>query len=239
MDFRRSLSLGEATQWDELVDLIKEIKPVRGADRVSWALEKSGHFSTKSMYRMLAHRGVINYRMRMIWKCKVPLKVKVFLWQTVQNKLQTAANLKERNWKGSHKCVVCGENETEDHIFFSCILAKFIWQAIREALGWERAPTGVQDFMDTWLCRGSRNPNLTIFCLAAVLWSIWLTRNKYAIEGVFPNKPTDMLFKIFTVMQRWQVLLKGEEKEILEARSKTLRSWLEDFSKKCKDDYFM
>lgn len=57
MDFRRPLSLTEAAQWDDMIDTIKHIELVGEPDRVSWVLEKSGQYTTRSMYRMLVHRG--------------------------------------------------------------------------------------------------------------------------------------------------------------------------------------
>lgn len=42
MEFRRALSIEEATQWEELVNKIKDVKVTGEADTVVWALEKSG-----------------------------------------------------------------------------------------------------------------------------------------------------------------------------------------------------
>lgn len=79
MEFRRTLSAIEAEKWMELVNTIKNAEITEGADEVVWALEKSGQFTTKSMHRMMAHQGVIDYRMKKIWECKLPLKLKIFL----------------------------------------------------------------------------------------------------------------------------------------------------------------
>lgn len=57
MDFRRSLNPGEMRQWGELLEMIKDVRLSGEADKVTWALEKSGNFTTKSMYTMLVHRG--------------------------------------------------------------------------------------------------------------------------------------------------------------------------------------
>lgn len=89
INFRRTLSVVEATQWDDLLNTIKETELTGETDSVKWALEKSGQYTTRSMYRMLAHRGVVNQRMRSIWGCRMPLKLKIFLWLTMQNRLQT------------------------------------------------------------------------------------------------------------------------------------------------------
>lgn len=57
LEFVRSLSPEEADQWESLMNEIEEIKLTEESDTVTWALEKSGQFTTRSMYRMLAHRG--------------------------------------------------------------------------------------------------------------------------------------------------------------------------------------
>jgi hypothetical protein len=72
----------------------------QGQDKVVWALEKSSEFSTKSLYNCLTHGGVKDKLNDILWKCKVPLKVKVFLWQAWHNKLPTAESLVKRNWQG-------------------------------------------------------------------------------------------------------------------------------------------
>ena len=78
------------------------------ADSVNWVLEKLGRYSTKSMYRWMAHRGVFNKRMKRIWSSKLPMKLKIFLWLVYNKKLQTGMKLKKRKWKGSHLCGVVG-----------------------------------------------------------------------------------------------------------------------------------
>lgn len=46
---------------------------------------------------------------------------------------------------------------------------------------------------------------------AGLCWSLWTTRNKFTIEHVFPRKPTDLLFKLATVLQLWRPLTKEED----------------------------
>jgi hypothetical protein len=72
----------------------------------------------------LINGGIDSKLIQKIWKCKVPLKIKVFLW--FQDRLQTTIQLKGREWKGSEHCVLCGENEDVDHLLFTCPLAKFV-----------------------------------------------------------------------------------------------------------------
>jgi len=142
LKFRRALGHQDLVVWEALMDLLEEVHLNNSHDVVKWALEKSGTFTTKSMYRWLSHRGVINKRLQHIWQSRLPMKLKVFLWQISHNRLQTGVVLKKRNWKGNHLCNICGQPETADHIFFECIVARFLWVCFKEALGWDRAPTG-------------------------------------------------------------------------------------------------
>lgn len=48
------------------------------ADIVTWALEPKGNFTTKSLYRFLTDWGMPSSVAGVIWKCKIPLKIKVF-----------------------------------------------------------------------------------------------------------------------------------------------------------------
>jgi hypothetical protein len=65
-------------------------------DEVMWALDKSKTFTTKSQYRFVTHRGVCFLKSDDIWHSKLPLKIKIFLWQLKHNKLQSAVSLKRR-----------------------------------------------------------------------------------------------------------------------------------------------
>jgi hypothetical protein len=93
MDFKRPLSQIEAGQWEELPDLVEQVRINGDRDRVAWVLEKSGKYTSRSMYRFLSHRGVVNRRMRHLWKSRLPMKIKVFLWLAFQDRIQSGVAL--------------------------------------------------------------------------------------------------------------------------------------------------
>ena len=74
------------------------------SDQVKWALEKNGNYTTRSMYRALSNRWVLNQRMKALWRSKLPMKIKVFMWLTFQDRLPTGGVLKKINWKGEGVC---------------------------------------------------------------------------------------------------------------------------------------
>ena len=79
MDFRRSLTVQEYNSWIDLTNSLQGCNPESdAADIVSWALEPKGHFSTISLYRFLTDWGMPSRVAGLIWKFKIPLKIKFF-----------------------------------------------------------------------------------------------------------------------------------------------------------------
>lgn len=63
------------------------------ADSFCWIFERTGVYTTRSMYRNIMFRGVNNRRMEKLLKSKIPMKIKVFMWMLIQDKLQNGVNL--------------------------------------------------------------------------------------------------------------------------------------------------
>jgi len=225
LNFRRTLGHHDLETWGILMDLLEDTHLNNNQDLVTWGMEKSGVYTTKSMYRWLSHRGCL----RRVWKSRIPMKLKVFLWQISHDKLQTGVALKKRKWKGSPHCSTCGALESAEHIFFECNIARFIWVSFKEALGWNRAPRGWQDFHDIWLPFGCNDYNTKLFLLAVVLWTLWVSRNKRAIEGKFPRRPVELMFQCMGFLQRWKPLMRDGEQYKLSKWGEQVTQWIEMF----------
>ena len=92
-------------------------------DTATWALERSGLFTTSSLYRETQFPSIINNHMMDIGEVKLPLKIRIFLWQVYNDKVQSAEQLVKRNWSGDLNCKMCGMPESTDHIFFGCTVS--------------------------------------------------------------------------------------------------------------------
>ena len=69
-----------------------------------------------------------HYMQRDIWKCEAPLKIKVFTWLVIHDKILSKENLAKKGWMGSISCVFCGcAVESSRHIFLQCNVAKGVW----------------------------------------------------------------------------------------------------------------
>jgi hypothetical protein len=101
---------------------------------VIWKWEKTGNFSVKSMYKHL-FRNDEGEENKQLWKAKFPLKVKIFMWLTLQNSILTKDNLLKRKWKGSPKCAFCPDTESVKHLMFECPVTKYVWSILAYIFG--------------------------------------------------------------------------------------------------------
>jgi hypothetical protein len=182
---------------------------------VSWGLESNGKFSVSSLYRKI-NQGPNLPHESLLWSAKLPLKIKIFLWQMAKGRLPSNAQINRRHGASDDKCVLCGQAETVDHIFFSCHLASFAWSGIREALGVQWNPQSFQDFFGTLNSLPSSFKSAIWMLFAAQSWALWNIRNKITIEHKLPSQPADCFFKTSIFLQLWRPLLKNKLKTKME-----------------------
>ena len=117
------------TEWLSLVARISNVELAEGLDYFRWSLTKSGLFSVRSLYLYLIDT-LTPFRHKKIWKIRIPLKIKIFLWFLQRSVILTKDNLAKKSWKGNQKCISCNGNENINHLFLHCPLTKMIWRII-------------------------------------------------------------------------------------------------------------
>jgi hypothetical protein len=151
-----------------------------------------GLFSVKSTYKFLC-RHDCGYNSKRIWKAKIPLKIKIFLWLVEQNAILTKDNLIKRKWKGNRSWAFCTENETVNHLFFKCPTAKYVWSRLAYALGSDCRPSNMNQFW-LWVHRIlPQAPTIYAVGLTAVIWAIWRTRNVVCFDKKRIKSPTEIV----------------------------------------------
>jgi hypothetical protein len=176
MGFRHVLSGNRWTSWLCLCRRLMGIQLTNESDRFLWKLTNNGVFSVKSMYEDIMNEHTPFLR-KFIWKIKIPLKIKVFMWFLSNKVLLTKDNLVKRKWKGCTKCVFCGEQETVEHLFIQCPFAKLIWRTIHFSYDLP-PPTNVTNMFGNWLVGVDRQSKARILIGTSTLcWSIWRCRN--------------------------------------------------------------
>uniref|UniRef100_A0A8I6Z3D2 Reverse transcriptase zinc-binding domain-containing protein n=1 Tax=Hordeum vulgare subsp. vulgare TaxID=112509 RepID=A0A8I6Z3D2_HORVV len=143
--FRRSFGPAEVQEWD----VLKEVVPLPGSsvnDNVSWSLSPSGEFSVTLAYQALCQVLVLPW-LSPVWKAPMPLKIKIFVWQLLRDRLPLGTEVLKRHGPGNNTCPVCHVPEIGTHILFSCVAAQALWCFVREALGPELEAHDLVDFL--------------------------------------------------------------------------------------------
>jgi hypothetical protein len=212
LSFRRWLHEDLQCQYRRLHDIVFRYDINSVKDHAFWDWDKSGVFSVKSTYKYLSrHDYGPNYKM--IWKAKLPLKIKIFMWLVSQNVILTKDNLIKRKWKGNKSCAFCKENENSRHLFFECPTAKYVWSLLAYALGSVCRPNSMAQYW-YWIYNIlPQTPNLYAVGLAAVIWAIWRIRNAVCFDNKRMKSPTEIVCLICSFLTYWAGLLNEGLKE--------------------------
>ncbi|GJV31360.1 RNA-directed DNA polymerase, eukaryota, reverse transcriptase zinc-binding domain protein [Tanacetum coccineum] len=126
------------------------------------------------------------------WNGCIPIKVNIFLWKLLLNKLPTRVNL---DWRGidvpSILCPICQEDvETANHIFLTCEMASTLWSMLDN--WWEveiHLYANMEDWI-SWLDTSHLSKKVRVFLDdvgGVLLWHIWSFR-KALVFSISPLK---------------------------------------------------
>ena len=116
-------------------------------DDWAWFHEKSGNFSVRSAYRMLAAQQLSNdnasassgsstFCWKILWGFSVPPKVRAFWWRVIKNFVPCRQNLKVRHMEQIGHCKIYGtEEETAFHALFERSWAHDFWPELKQSSG--------------------------------------------------------------------------------------------------------
>ena len=170
-----------------LQELLSDRRLVEAApDMWVWG---SSWFSARAAYRLLRDQEVLEdplilQRCHLVWKRRLPLKIKVFAWLLARRRLMMRALQQRMAPNSPVECPLCvGAVEDCSYLFFVCPLAQAVWLAAnvgrlvvssKEAFWWS---LGSGPF-----CREAEWQ--TIF---VTLWSLWTHRNEVIFKGRTPS----------------------------------------------------
>lgn len=120
------LSVQALQQWQLPANLIQEM--VISQDLDQWTYQwNSQQYQSKKVYNLFFSHIQPAGPITSIWKSKCTLKLKVFIWLLLMDRLNTKELLQRKhfNTQGGIMCVTCNSMLTEDslHLFFTCPFA--------------------------------------------------------------------------------------------------------------------
>jgi hypothetical protein len=154
----------------------------------------------------------------------LPLKIKIFLWFLNNGVVLTKDNLVKRRWKGCTKCGFCAQQETVQHLFFDCPLARLVWGCVAVAFG-INGPTCVQHLFGPWLRSFSKKQrSLVVIGVAALCWAIWISRNELVFNKSQYVSILQVIFRGVFWIRSWAILSNDNGRNIVKAGGLLLES---------------
>jgi hypothetical protein len=162
------------------------------------------------MYLALINNGYIE-KNKIIWKLKMPLKIKIFMWYLLKGIVLTKDNLTRRNWNGSLRCCFCMKNESIHQLFFECHFSKFLWRAIQFSFGLY-PPHSISHMFGNWLVGVSKKiKKLILVGASAICWALWLSRNDMVFDKTPSKSYLQVLFRATYWLRGWAQLQRHDE----------------------------
>lgn len=210
ISFRRGLMGNNLNLWHNLVGRVATVRLNDHEDKFRWSLHQNGIFSVKSMYQSLISDNRVWYDTT-LWKLKIPLKIKIFMWYVKRKVVLTKDNLARRNWQGNKMCAFCSQQETIQHLFFNYHFAKNLWRVVQCTFNID-TPTSVGHLFNDWACSvGSRLKKFMLVGASALCWALWTCKNDIVFDKVPMKTYMQVLYRGTYWLREWAQLQKHEE----------------------------
>ena len=152
-----------------------------------------GFFSAKSAYLQLA-RASFNPKKELwrdLWKLRIHERLKFFLWRVGEEGMPTAMKLANISANNDSLCRACHrDEETINHVFLNCDIARCFWLAVGKGRRWDRSFSSGEDLLQQllisnkdWNKTGGRL-NEDIIRNTIILEAIWKWRNDKVFNWV-------------------------------------------------------
>jgi hypothetical protein len=105
-----------------------------------WQFDPARDYSVSGAYQLMTSQqtATLDATEDLIWHKHVPLKVSIFVWRLLRDRLLTKDNLVSRGIiaPAAHLCVSgCGGVESTQHLFLSCSFFGSLWSLVRSWIG--------------------------------------------------------------------------------------------------------
>ena len=170
----------------QLQELLANQRPAAGPDAWIWSGQ---NFTVRAVYLRLRERAdsedpLFLRLWRRVWKSRIPLKIRIFVWLLLRQRLMTRSFQQRMAPDSSGDCALCGATmEDCEHLFVLCPISQAVWWSVSVA---RLELTSLEDF---WRSIGD-SPYRRVAewqLIFATLWSIWINRNDVIFRGRTPS----------------------------------------------------
>ncbi|XP_024636621.2 uncharacterized protein [Medicago truncatula] len=209
--WRRSLWQWEEELLDECRALLLDVSlnPIV-SDSWVWLPDPSGGYTVRGAYSLLISQvpPVAVDDLDLVWHKQVPLKVSVFAWRLLRDRLPTRTNLIARRVLSSDmsSCVAgCGHPESARHLFLLCDTFGSLWHLVRDWIGCFGVDTdniSAHFLQFTHLIGGGAARSFMQLIWLLCAWVVWNERNNRMFNHVVTPIPC-LLDKIKLLSLGW------------------------------------
>jgi ribonuclease HI len=182
-------------------------------DTYVWQHTADGSYSVKSAYTHcmtlaanMSNTAVPDQNWNIIWKQKVPPKVRSFLWRAAHTCLPTRSGLIQKGVSCTDTCVHCDVlAETHTHLFFVCPKAVSCWELLQlDTIIRDLLPTSY-DFSTLLFDLFDRLTTEQQSMVSMILWSLWKNRNAKLWENS-DSAPTFIVQSARDSLNEWSYM---------------------------------
>ena len=147
----------------------------------------TGNYASQRFYKLCFWYLLPPMTFKWIWQSKVNLKINVFGWLLLMDRVNTRDLLDRKHCaplNASLSCSICLINvrETRKHLFFDCAFSKACWTK----LGWcWNSSLEFHQMLHNLRSSLPHQAFMDLFLLAA--WNIWKERNSIIFQGIQPS----------------------------------------------------
>ncbi|KAK2361308.1 hypothetical protein QL285_086472 [Trifolium repens] len=210
--WRRQLWVWEEEMLGECQSLLLSITvQEQSPDVWLWQPDPVTGYTVRGAYQLLTSQDsfTLGAAEDLVWHKQVPLKISIFAWRLLRDRLPTKSNLVARGIISPEDqfCVFgCGGVESAQHLFLSCSTFGSLWPLVRSWIGFSTvdAHTLPAHFVQfTYSVGGlrARRSFLQLIWLACV-WVLWNERNHRLFRNAACHA-THLLEKVKMFSFRW------------------------------------
>ncbi|VAI35701.1 unnamed protein product [Triticum turgidum subsp. durum] len=163
-------------------------------------------FSAKNAYSSIVAEDYTDPHHDLVWASKVPIKVKIFAWLLLSDRLNTKANMLRKHIAQSAACPRCQDpHEDALYLISTCSYATQVWTS--QGL---QAPTSIDDLLQHPPLQGL-NPNIWPSVALTISWKLWDSRNALVFRNEDHSHRTT-LRNIVADFSLWVFRFKGSKR---------------------------
>ncbi|KAK2388094.1 hypothetical protein QL285_061811 [Trifolium repens] len=149
-----------------------------------------GKVITRKVYQSLKmDHPSVEWRVTMYQNIARPRAIFI-LWMACHGRLATKDRLKKFGVNLDVKCCFCNQEETLNHLFFSCNVMRYVWQKVLQWLHVDHTPLEWTDEL-IWLTRQSKKKGwkaqLLKAAAAETIYMLWKYRNDICFDNQVHN----------------------------------------------------